>query len=125
MSFKQIPIHTLGYDLLAYSAINSMNYLFLRQTFRVEQVQIIKDELQNFVTSLDAILVKKELSPVLFEDLTKCLRTELLEGSYVEDITQEQARQKYIDSIENLGCAPSEAVVNFYLSLLEEFDYAN
>lgn len=94
---KNIPkFRECRYDLLAYSAINSMNYLFLRHTFKREQVQVVKDELQNFITSLDTVLVKDTRYPVLLTDLKECLRTELIEGSYVEDITQEQARQKFV-----------------------------
>lgn len=125
MPFIQEQPQEQSYDLLAYSALNSMNYLFLRHTFRTEQPQVIQDELQNFITSFDTVLVKETRHPVLLQSLKQCLYTELVEGSYVEDITKEQARQKFVDAIDSIGCESSTAVVNFYLSLLEDDDYAD
>lgn len=112
----------MTYNALALSAINSMNYLFLRYTFKwnTEEIpEIVEEELQNYLASFVS-----EPSLRFDDELREILKTELIDGEYCEGLTRREAYDRYALAIDKVGLDCFN-VADYYVSLLDDAYYAS
>lgn len=112
----------MTYNNLASSAIKTLNYLFLRYTFKREiadQSGIILEEFQNYLHAFaSGTLLHSD------EDLKEILRTELIEGDYCKKLTKREAFDHYNISISNTYSERYD-LADYFVSLLDDEDYAS
>lgn len=111
----------MTYNQLALSTINSMNYLFLRYTFKEmdwDETDIVADELQNFVSNFVNFDYKSDVA------LKSILATELIESEYCADLTKQEARDLYTLALNKL-VGSNDELIDFYISLLDDEYYAS
>lgn len=114
----------IGYDLVAHSALDSMNHFFLNYVFAEDQdafPQILRGELQNFIMALDATLEEQGMTDIQTREIRDSFTETLIAHHETDELSETELRTRYAQAIENLVCAEAiPNVVHFYVSLEDE-----
>lgn len=114
----------IGYDLVAHSALNSMNYLFLMHTFNPDYFtegdpvgEHVKEELQNFILALESTLEEGAMTHHQEQEIRDSFRENL---TLDEDGTNPYAAYHDALSRIHIDAADAPRVLAFYTTLGDE-----
>lgn len=114
----------IGYDLVAHSALNSMNYLFLKFVFDEGGRDVppaLRGEIQNFVMALDATLEEQGMTDIQMREVRDSFSETLISHHDTHESTETALRDRYVKALEELTCAETiPNIVNFYVSLEDD-----
>lgn len=112
----------MTYNNLAASTIKTLNYLFLRFTFKdgnAEKSDIIVEEFQNYLHAFPSgSLLHSD------DELKELLLIELTEGEYCENLTKSEALDHYRLAISKTFSERYD-LAEYFASLLDDEDYAS
>jgi hypothetical protein len=100
---------------VAFSAVSSMNYLFLRCVANKKNAnqRIIHELLENYLISFDC-------TSIMEKDLADTVDSEIEEGEYFMGMKIREAREIITNKVVQIAGTKHEPVISFYMQRIKE-----
>lgn len=107
-------------------ALSTMNYLFLREVFKRNESEILEESELRCVVIEDLSMFLARISKEDWDsDFKALVKTELSEGSYLEDRNIESVRKLFKSAIKDICRETDDTLVNKYMNIVKEIYNGN